>query len=415
MANPRLRTIEMRTIHSVFDALYEALQPRPADLFQSDEQKMEWLHTKLEPESFAEKWYNELDATYKRSLDALDPEFKNAFPGGWQLWTDDLTRVAIYERIDFDKEGMMGQDEFGNTGYRIWATAHLKHCGTPSTEAWRIPIEETRTKALRRRILTALPATLRPVLRLANGRMPKTMPELLERIRDADLTELVAATPNLPVTSSKGSSGTHDVAFFTSSAGGSASSRAPRSNQMHDLVPEVPPEPQSYWIDIFPIDDSLPAFPECAPEPQSQWIDLQPIDHANNIPESAPEPQSQWIDLVPIDECTCGTFNAAPEPQSHWIDLVPIDECTCGTFNAAPEPQSHWIDLYPQLDGSNIPESTPESASVFLDLYPVNNIGSPIPDVQADVTEITTDLQSSGYHDADTRGGQPDAPYGTTR
>ncbi|KZP28243.1 hypothetical protein FIBSPDRAFT_267324 [Athelia psychrophila] len=364
---------QLRTIRSVFDALCEALKPG-ADLFRSDEQTMEWLHTKFEAESFAEKWYRELDPIYQKSLDALDPVFRKSFPGGWSLCVNNSDReTAFFEYIEFTEEGMMEQDEFGNAGYQIWASEHLGHCGTPSTEAWRIHIEETRTNGLIRRILIALPV-FRPVLRPANGRVPKTIPELLERIRDTDLTELVAATPTKPQSSwaapgasSKGSSGTHDIVFSTSSAGGSASSRTPHSNKRHDLVPEVPPEPQSYWIDIFPIDTSLPAVPECAPEPQSQWIELHPVDSAvNNITESA------------------------PEPQSHWIDLVPIDDSMRGTFDAAPEPQSHWIDLYPQVDSSNIPESAPEPASIILELYPIDVIGPP------DTTEITPDSQSSG-------------------
>lgn len=153
----------LRTIHSVFDVLCDALKPA-ADLLQSNEQKMEWLHTKFDSESFAEKWYRDLDPAFKKSLEALDPMFQKSFPGGWSLYVHNSDgETAFFEYIKFPKEGMTERDEFGKAGYQDWATEHLKRCGTPSTEAWRIHIEETMTNELISRILIALPV-IQPVL-----------------------------------------------------------------------------------------------------------------------------------------------------------------------------------------------------------------------------------------------------------
>ncbi|KZP32112.1 hypothetical protein FIBSPDRAFT_925485 [Athelia psychrophila] len=58
-------------------------------------------------------------------------------------------------------------------------------------------------------------------------------------------------------------------------------SRTATRAQMH--IPECAPEPVSFWLDLYPIDDLLHVL-ECAPEPPSTststyaWIDLQPLD-----------------------------------------------------------------------------------------------------------------------------------------
>lgn len=49
-------------------------------------------------------------ATFQRTLEALDPELKNAFHGSQQLWTGDSAGDVIYERITFDQVRMMGKN-----------------------------------------------------------------------------------------------------------------------------------------------------------------------------------------------------------------------------------------------------------------------------------------------------------------
>ncbi|KZP06638.1 hypothetical protein FIBSPDRAFT_316482 [Athelia psychrophila] len=78
-------------------------------------------------------------------------------------------------------------------------------------------------------------------------------------------------------------------------------------------------------------------IPECAPEPVSFWLDLYPIDDLLNVPECAPEPPSTsastfaWIDLQPLggDEEDIDTPERTPNsPRTPWLDPTAEEEAT---------------------------------------------------------------------------------------
>lgn len=54
------------------------------------------------------------------------------------------------------------------------------------------------------------------------------------------------------------------------------------------LIPEEPPSPISYWIDLHPLDDCIKDVPEISPEPLCLRLDLHPLDDANSTPEVSP-------------------------------------------------------------------------------------------------------------------------------
>ncbi|KZP32080.1 hypothetical protein FIBSPDRAFT_1023829 [Athelia psychrophila] len=78
-------------------------------------------------------------------------------------------------------------------------------------------------------------------------------------------------------------------------------------------IPECAPEPVSFWLDLYPIDDLL-NVPECAPEHPSTstsshaWINLQPLDGDEgdiNTPERTPNPpRTPWLDPTMEEETT---------------------------------------------------------------------------------------------------------------
>lgn len=116
-------------------------------------------------------------------------------------------------------------------------------------------------------------------------------------------------------------------------------------------IPESAPEPQSYWIDLYPIDSSVHGIPESAPEPQSNWVDLYPIDRSvHDIPESAPEPRSYWVGLH--DGSVHGSLDLVPEPTSEFLDIHPVDdlESSFSTSAEAEEEDMHAKDITADQD-----------------------------------------------------------------
>lgn len=78
------------------------------------------------------------------------------------------------------------------------------------------------------------------------------------------------------------------------------------SQNEHGIIPDEPPSPRSYWIDLNPIEDTAHerrCIPEEPPVPLSCWIDLRPIeDYKGLIPEIAPEAPSTFLDLRPLED-----------------------------------------------------------------------------------------------------------------
>ncbi|KZP15480.1 hypothetical protein FIBSPDRAFT_1048124 [Athelia psychrophila] len=78
------------------------------------------------------------------------------------------------------------------------------------------------------------------------------------------------------------------------------------SQNEHGIIPDEPPSPRSYWIDLNPIEDTAHerrCIPEEPPVPLSCWIDLRPIeDYKGLIPEVAPEAPSTFLDLRPLED-----------------------------------------------------------------------------------------------------------------
>ncbi|KZP15486.1 hypothetical protein FIBSPDRAFT_867234 [Athelia psychrophila] len=100
------------------------------------------------------------------------------------------------------------------------------------------------------------------------------------------------------------------------------------------IIPDEPPSPRSYWIDLHPIEDLYSKMgppgqdsggfvPVEPPEPLSHWIDLQPIDvYGNSVPEIHPEPSSLFMELHPLDEeSTASAPEAPPSPAEVTLEL----------------------------------------------------------------------------------------------
>ena len=86
-------------------------------------------------------------------------------------------------------------------------------------------------------------------------------------------------------------------------------------------IPEEPPEPLSFEIDLFPLHELLDPIPEHCPQPVSLDIDLHPLsDLVPPIPDVAPETPSLVVDL---HRAECNSPPSSPEStvcvQSVWF------------------------------------------------------------------------------------------------
>ncbi|KZP23275.1 hypothetical protein FIBSPDRAFT_1042989 [Athelia psychrophila] len=117
-----------------------------------------------------------------------------------------------------------------------------------------------------------------------------------------------------------------DIPFESSSVrqtlAGSASHNEP------GLIPDEPPSPQSYWIDLRPIEDAKAdspgrengRIPEEPPVPSSYWIDLHPIEDSGILaPEVAPDPTSMFLELHPLIDLPAP--EVAPSPVEVTLQL----------------------------------------------------------------------------------------------
>ncbi|KZP14212.1 hypothetical protein FIBSPDRAFT_896832, partial [Athelia psychrophila] len=221
-------------------------------------------------------------------------------------------------------------------------------------------------------------------------------------------------------------------------------------------IPDEPPSPLSYWIDLHHIEDTKAdplghengLVPEEPPAPLSHWIDLRALeDYECLVPEVAPEPASMFLEMYPLDHLSAAetaakeeiqhhpkggnledisfassstnqglTTNSTskdvpetipadpPSPPSYWIDLHPIEDAKSdhlGHENGLipeepPMPLSYWIDLRPiEYYGPLVPEIAAEPTSVFLELHPLEDSSAPsIPPSPAEVA-----LESYELHD----------------
>lgn len=93
------------------------------------------------------------------------------------------------------------------------------------------------------------------------------------------------------------------------------------SQSVHGTIPDEPPSPRSYWIDLHPIEDAgYGHISEVPPVPLSHWIDLRPIDDCKDlIPEFVPEPASMFLDLHPLEDSS--VFEVPPSPAEFTLDL----------------------------------------------------------------------------------------------
>lgn len=90
-----------------------------------------------------------------------------------------------------------------------------------------------------------------------------------------------------------------------------------------EKIPDEPPSPRSYWVDLHHIEDPAHgsgSIPEESPVPLSYWIDLRPIgDYKDLIPEVAPEPTSTFLDLCPLDDSSIPEIS--PSPAEIMLEL----------------------------------------------------------------------------------------------
>lgn len=93
------------------------------------------------------------------------------------------------------------------------------------------------------------------------------------------------------------------------------------SQSVPRTIPDEPPSPRSYWIDLHPIEDAgYGHISEVPPVPLSHWIDLRPIDDCKDlIPEVVPEPASTFLDLHPLEDSS--VFEVPPTPAEFTLDL----------------------------------------------------------------------------------------------
>ncbi|KZP28712.1 hypothetical protein FIBSPDRAFT_247175 [Athelia psychrophila] len=187
--------------------------------------------------------------------------------------------------------------------------------------------------------------------------------------------------------------GTGNLADADLSFAGSSSSAHETLTSVLGSVPDEPPSPLSYWIDLHPIEGAKTdphegesrIIPDEPPSPLSYWIDLHPIDdaevdlHGNEnrfIPDEPPSPLSYWIDLHPIDDAKANPHEdknrfipeTPPVPISHWINLRPIEDYRGLVREVAPEPTSMFLELHP-LDDLSPPEVPPSPVELTLALY----------------------------------------------
>lgn len=55
------------------------------------------------------------------------------------------------------------------------------------------------------------------------------------------------------------------------------------AQEVSTSIPEEPPEPQSYWIELHDVEDFEQGIPDVPPEPTSLDLDLYPYDDANDL------------------------------------------------------------------------------------------------------------------------------------
>lgn len=90
-----------------------------------------------------------------------------------------------------------------------------------------------------------------------------------------------------------------------------------------EAIPDEPPSPRSYWIDLHPIEGAgreSGFIPEESPEPFSYWIDLRPI--GGLVAEVAPEPTSIFLELHPLDDSS--TPEISPSPTELKLELLEL-------------------------------------------------------------------------------------------
>lgn len=99
------------------------------------------------------------------------------------------------------------------------------------------------------------------------------------------------------------------------------------SEPIVDKIPEVPPEPLSFFIDLAEVYDGLAvrSIPEVAPQPLSFAVDLtEPHDTTELIPE-------QLEVLLSGRDDNEAAPHASSDPASYHIDL--FEEARAGPFD----------------------------------------------------------------------------------
>ncbi|KZP15483.1 hypothetical protein FIBSPDRAFT_958823 [Athelia psychrophila] len=156
----------------------------------------------------------------------------------------------------------------------------------------------------------------REIMKRAQGSDPKQQLELedawegLRRdLRFEDVVETVAKEEIQHHSESGNLEAPTDISFASSSTDQALKNSTSRI--VPGTIPDVPPSPLSYWIDLRPIEEAK----------------ADHLGHENRLlPEELPVPLSYWIDLRPIEDLAGLVLEVSPKPTSMSLELHPLDD-----------------------------------------------------------------------------------------
>lgn len=129
-------------------------------------------------------------------------------------------------------------------------------------------------------------------------------------------------------------------------------------------VPEIPPSPLQYTIELSPSEDSLSLVPPHTPEPTNYSIGL--VEDISPVPIAEPSPVAYSIDLIEVEIPSVPT--AEPSPLSYSIDLCPSQDFMPSVPSDPPHLTHHPITAGEAID--QVPSADPSPITHSIELYP---------------------------------------------